>query len=136
MAAFTLPTTAVCLTDPRDVQGFGGAVLLQGQILYKHPTTQKFLLARADDPITTVIAGMARNGVGADNSPVDVLNGGLITGLSGLVQGEIYCLAPGTAGALIAFSELVTGNQISIFGYGVSATSLRIAIVNTGLVKP
>lgn len=136
MPAFTLATTAISQSNPRDVLGFAGAVLLQGQIVYKHPTTQKFLLARANDPITSVIAGMVRAGSGADNTPVNVLTSGLITGLSGLTQGQIYCLAPGTAGALITYAELVTGDWINIFGYGVSATSLMMSIINTGLQKP
>lgn len=136
MASFQLPTTAVCLTDPRSVSGFGNAALLQGAMVYQNPTTKKFALARANDPITSVLAGMLLNGSGADNSPISILNGGIITGLTSIVIGEIYCLAPGTAGHIIAYSELVTGNYISIFGFGKTITSIQMALINTGLQKP
>lgn len=136
MASFTLPITAISNTNAKSYPALSAAVLLQGQIAYQNPTTKALALARANADATAAIAGMVRNGAGAANTLVDVLTDGDITGLTGIVVGAFYALAPDVAGNIILLSELVTGNRISIFGYGLSSTSIRMKIINTGLVVP
>lgn len=134
MPAITLPTTTKGSVGVSRESGISAVDLAQGQIVYQN-TSRRLDLARANASSTINVAGVVEQSVTA-GTPCTVVRNGLLTGLTDIVVGEVYCLAPGTAGAIIPHSELVAGDYVVVIGVGVSPTSIQLGIINTVVQVP
>lgn len=113
--------------------GAAGVAITAGQIVYRDPTTKKYLLA--DSNSATVAArtprGFALNGAAA-NQPLGVLTAGPITVGGTLTAGVAYYLSD-TAGGLCPVADVGSGEYSSIMGIATSTTVLNVDIQSSGV---
>lgn len=79
-------------------------------------------------------AGIALCNASSDQRVVAAKEGILNFGEAILTVGQIYCV--GSNGNIVPYSDLATGNWITILGYAISTTELRLSIQPTGVQKP
>lgn len=120
-------------TGALTVQGFALEAITAGQVVYRDATTQKFGLADTNSATAGVreAVGIALNSAGI-NQPVVVQYEGLITIGGTAVAGTPYVLGA-TAGAINPSTDLVSGWYTSVLGIGVSATQIRMKVLNGGV---
>jgi hypothetical protein len=63
---------------------------------------------------------------------VQVRQGGVLTGFSGLSAGALYYLSAATPGAITSSAPTGTGNRIMLAGIAKSTTALNIQMENLG----
>jgi hypothetical protein len=109
-------------------RGTAGATITAGQVVYKDPTTGKYLLA--DNNSATAAArqarGIALNGA-SNGQPLSIQMGGDITIGATLTAGVAYYLS-GTAGGICPVADLTTGMYPCLLGMAKSTTVLSIGI--------
>ena len=133
MASIKLDSTITPGNGAATNRKLAGATIVAGHILYKN-TSNRLDLAQGDDAATDEIEGVALNG-GVAGQEIHYAEDGLVEGLTGIVIGEIYCLAEDQAGYLQPIGDNGSGDLISVFGVGITATSLRIGILNSGVAR-
>lgn len=136
MADETVTATEVLpATDTQTVDGILGATVTAGQMVYLDSTTSTYKLADADASATTAAAkGIAMNG-GATGQPVKVAIGGTLDPGFTVTVGAIYVLS-GTAGGIAPVADLAAGDYTFIVGVGITASSLRLILNNSGVQVP
>lgn len=116
--------------------GFFGATLTQGQLVYLDETDNRFKLADANSATAAArrIYGAALN-AGANGQPGAVQRGGLVNLGATLVVGKTYCLGA-TPGSIVPIEDLLTGDYVAILGVAKSASQLEINIHNSDTAIP
>jgi hypothetical protein len=132
MADIALPTTAVPGDGAYAIPGKANAALAQSKVVYRN-TSKKYALAQANSATTASAVGVTQNGVGAANGKIMIQTTGRLTGLSGLSTGTLYVLSATTAGSIMPYDDLASGNRVVIIGYAVSATELELLVHDTGV---
>jgi hypothetical protein len=136
MADLTITPTSVA------VQSGGGGQLVQfaetttpGDALYRSTSDGKYYLADCDAEATAKVAGIAITYGSADDygymfsaSSQDIDLGATLT------SGEIYVVSD-TAGNIMPYSDLTTGQYLSIIGFARSTSLLKLDINVTGFTK-
>lgn len=79
-------------------------------------------------------SGVALCSASSDQRLVAAKEGVINFGEAILTVGQIYCV--GANGTIVPYSDLATGNWITILGYAISTTELRLSIQPTGVQKP
>ena len=134
MADLTITATSVqpkARTNGTGVQ-FGEAVT-PGQAVYKSTADSKYYLADCDVAATAPCSGISLSYAGADeygfmfNQPGEGLDLGAT-----LVVGEIYVVSD-TAGNIMPFADLTTGQFLSIIGIASATDRLNMGIKNTAI---
>lgn len=105
-----------------------------GQPLYSK-TTGHFGLAKADNALTTIVAGLAKSGA-ISNNVATCLNSTYLTlvdwtqviGTANLTAGNIYYLDATSAGKLTSTAPTATGKYVAPVGQAVTANTLNINI--------
>ena len=129
---------AVIFSGPGFTDGIAGATLspLQSVYLDRTQTPPKWELADAD---TEATAGVASNEVGitlnaaTDGGHVRVAHTGRITSSdTTFTVGEIYVVST-TAGGIAPYSDLTSGDVLTILGVGATATSIDVDVWPTGI---
>jgi hypothetical protein len=118
-------------------QGILGATVTAGQTVYLDTSTSPptYKLADANASATTAtLAGIAMNG-GATNQPVSVATGGTINPGFTVGVGTVY-VQSANAGGIAPASDLAQNWYTSIVGIGLTASSLKIVNVNSGVAVP
>lgn len=128
------PASVVAGTGAKTESGIAGAVITAGQVVYKDAADNKFKLADTDSATAAARSpyGIALNGAAA-NQPVTVLVSGSITIGAAVTAGVFYYLS-GTAGGICPVADVAAGDYPCIIGVGISATVLKAAIVEAGVV--
>ena len=136
MAALT-PTAAEVLPGTTAVINknyYFGATVTAGKVVYLD-SSNLLQLADAGSASTDAVFGIALNGGGA-GQPGIVQTGGLITmgATAAMSIGKIYILSD-TAGSMDPVDDAVTAGTVycSVIGVAVSASSLLMGIINSGV---
>ncbi len=115
------------------VTGTLGATVTAGQCVYLDSTTATYKLADTDASAAAADAiGIAMNG-GASGQFVKIATGGLIDPGFTVTLGEIYVVS-GTAGGVAPVADLAANDYTHILGVGISASSLKLAQVDSGVL--
>lgn len=138
MADVTTGTSAV-LRGGATTDGIAGAAIAANQSVYLDTTQTppKWELADAD-----AVASAGRDGLGiALNAAADgghlrvaVSEGELTMSGATLVVGQAYVVSA-TAGGIAPYSDLLSGDYVSILGVASAATKLKLNIWATGVAK-
>lgn len=120
------PASVVPGADAARVNGVAGVALTAGQLVYKDPTTGKYLLAD-----TNAVAVEARQPTGialhaaALNQPIAVLTRGDITIGATLTAGTAY-YASDTPGGICPVADVGAGEKVTLVGLAKSTTVLGV----------
>lgn len=116
----------------RLAHGTAGATITAGQVVYRDPTTGKYMLADNDSATAAAIdaAGIALNGA-ADKQPLAVATRGPVTIGATLTAGTDYWLSS-TAGGICPRADLGAGDTAVLIGVATSTSVLEVDIRNSG----
>ena len=135
MADITITAANVVRITGSVVNMTAGEALTAGQLVYKDTAADNVIkLADADAEASAVILGVALHAA-LSGQPIAVQTTGTITIGGTVVVGEIYCATP-TAGGVGPEADTLTGDYLSIFGVGTSATVITLNIFNSGALLP
>ena len=70
-----------------------------------------------------------------DGQPGQVITSGTLTVGAGVTVGEVYCVSP-NPGGICPKSDLVTGEFVTIIGVGLTSTTIKVAIIESGVAVP
>jgi len=115
--------------------GVAGAAVTAGQVCYLDAATKSFKLADASDTAATAtVRGIALHGATA-GQPLTLQSGGDITLGTGaaMTVGGLYVLS-GTPGGIAPVAELIAAMHTTVLGVALTATSLRLQVLNSGVV--
>jgi len=112
-----------------------GATITRGQSVYFDTTTSTWKLA--DSNATAATAGSGGVGIAlndaAASQPIAVQIGGNLGFGAILTKGKLYC--PGaTAGSIVPYEDLTTGDYVTILGIATSTSNLSMNRWITGVV--
>ncbi len=133
MTTATLPTTALAGAGASVATGKAGATGATGQLTYFDTATRTYKLAQADAEATAMLAGVYLNTSEVIGSPVDLIKGGILGGLSSLTAGQTYCLSETVAGDVMLESDITSTNYMSTLGIAISTTEIQLGINNSGV---
>lgn len=132
MAAITVTADNVDAgTDGEIGHGIAGAAITAGQAIYFDRTTDTYKLADADTEAEAKVAGMAVSSVAAGQI-VTFQRTGTYTVGGTVVKGTPYFLGT-TPGSIVPFADLVSGDYVTLLGYGASTSTIKLAIHATGI---
>lgn len=132
MAVITLtPASVLRVTGPiRRI--LSGEALIEGAQVYYKASDGRAYNAQSDGTAAEADAkGTALNAASAAGKPVEVQEGGDLDVGAVLVAGEVYCLST-TAGKMIAKSELLTTEKVTICGVAKSTSRIALAYKASG----
>lgn len=137
MADVTITAASVAQgSNASTTQGFLGATVTAGQVVYKDAADGLFKLADGNSGTAAARAafGIALNG-GASGQPVVVQTSGDITIGGTVTVGGVYVLSA-TPGGIAPVADLASGNYTNTIGIGITASTLRIVIATAGVAVP
>lgn len=115
---------AVTATEP------AGETIAPGQVVYRH-TDSKLYKAKDDTAAHAAAVGVALNAATADQPCTYVSSGPYAVGAT-VAAGAFYGVTD-TAGGLGLISERGTADFVTVVGYGLTTTTMQVAIVKTAL---
>lgn len=116
--------------------GTGGATATAGQVVYRDSADlYQFKLAQATSQAASAAYGIRLDG-GADEQDAIVIRSGLYNPGGTVVVGQVYCVSAATAGAICPYGDLASGNYVTIIGVGITAASIFVNIIASGIAKP
>jgi hypothetical protein len=130
-------TSVVTVSGGTYVTGTAGTTITAGQTLYIDTSdSNKLKLADSDSATTAVrtCVGIALNG-GATGQPIRYQTGGSLNVGATLTVGTVYVLSD-TAGGIMPYADLETGDYPFIIGYATTASNLVLALTDTGVAVP
>jgi hypothetical protein len=95
-------------------------------------TNGKLAAAQGNSQAAAQAVGILMNGNGADQVGL-IVTEGKITGCSGLVKGQWYCVSDDLAGAAMRPVDLGTGDWSTLLGYAISTTEFYVKIIRSEL---
>lgn len=107
-----------------------GETIAAGQVLYRH-TDSKLYKALADTAPHAAAVGVALNAATV-NQPCTYISSGPYACGATVAVGAFYGVTD-TAGGLALLSERATADFVTVVGYGLTTSTLQIAIAKTGL---
>jgi hypothetical protein len=116
--------------------GIAGATFVPGDVAYTSAVNGQFLLADNNDTaVKAAVTGIALTAAVA-GQPLRLRTGGTAAvGAVLTLNDAVYCLSS-DAGKICPYSDLGSGDYVSIIGVPLSTSSLRVAIRNSGIQKP
>lgn len=133
MADLTITAASVIAGGDAGIEnGRAGATVTAGQVVYKEASSGKFKLTDTNSATAEVknAYGIALNGA-SDGQPLAVQKSGKITLGSVLTAGTAY-YASETPGGIQSAADVATEN-VAFLGIALSASSLQMAIINSGV---
>ncbi len=119
--------------DTSYVKGTLGETVTAGQCVYLDSTTATYKKADIDASADAANAiGIAMNG-GSSGQFVKIATGGHIDPGFTVILGEIYVVS-GTAGGIAPVADLAQNDYTHILGLGISASSMKLAQVDSGVL--
>ena len=114
-------------------KGVAGAAITAGEALYIDTANSNVLKLAQDDGTTleATVAGISLCDAAIGQLVVYLASGGTLTINAVGTAGETYIVSA-TAGGIAPIADIST-NIVSYIGYGISTTSLKLNIVNTGV---
>lgn len=114
--------------------GTAGGTITAGQVLYAN-TSGNLVAAQADAASTDEVAGIALHGA-SSGQPIAYAIGGDLNPGATVVVGMVYALSAAAAGGIAPYADLTSGQYVSFLGVGITASNLRLGIINSGIAKP
>ena len=112
-----------------------GEAIDAGEAIYLDSSTSTMKLSDADGSATSACIGIAVNSA-ATGQPVQwIKTGNTITLSSNFTIGQVYVVS-GTAGKIAPYSDLTTGDYVTILGVATTASTLKLTIIESGVQKP
>ena len=127
--------TSTLLASGPSKQVTWGATVAVGDTVYLDTATDTYKLADGDSSAATALgAGVAVSG-GVTGSPGIIATAGArLSGCSGLVPGQIYCVGS-TAGSIEAHSALTEDTDyVSIVAVALTSSTAIVILVNSGVL--
>lgn len=133
MADLSVTAASVVFTSGEKGQANAGEAITAGQVIYL-TAAGLAMKAQADGSTLEATAeGIALNAAGTGQPVVYAKPGSIINPGATLVLGDVYCVSV-TAGGIGLIEELASTNKISIVGYPLTTSSMKVHIINTGTV--
>lgn len=137
MSVVSFPTTCYAGAGARtNANGLAGEAIAQGEILQKDTTTNRWMKAVANSTQAAADAsGIALTGAGGANSPIVVLEEGLLEGLNDMKPGAFLALANVAGDATDDHATDLTEDTsyVTFVGVNRSATSTYIKFTASGV---
>lgn len=112
-----------------------GEAITAGQSLYIKSSDQKLWKAQCDGVASEeILAGIALNSAAA-GQPMAYVGYGDVTIGATLTQGGIYVISA-TLGGICPVADLASTNKLSMIGFAVSSSVLRVMPIITGIAIP
>jgi hypothetical protein len=112
-----------------------GEAIDAGEVIYLDSTTGTLKLADADGAASSVAVGVSLT-TSATGQPVQwVKTDNNLTVSSVLTVGQVYVVS-GTAGKIAPYSDLGSGDYVTILGVATSTSNLKLNINASGTQKP
>lgn len=135
MADITVTATTVLRVSGQYREYTSGATIIAGKLVYLDENTGTVKLADADAAASAEIVGIALN-QGYSGQPITVQTSGLVQmTATGLTVGQVY-VASTTAGGIAPYSDLASGDYVSVFGVGTASNQITIDMNVSGVAKP
>lgn len=135
MSALTVSATALPTpTGARTATKAFGETITAGMPVYLSASDGKVYKADANAAGKKTVYGIAMNGGVLDENCVVLLSctGPLTICASGITVGTVYCLG-GTAGQIVPWADVASGDDVDIIGVGYSATQLAYQLFNSAV---
>lgn len=132
MAIVNLGTGIVPGSDASVKDEVAGVAILAGQVVYRDVSDGRVKLASTATAAVAAAVGVALNSAPTVGQPVRVCWDGTVTGVAALVVGEPYFVSD-TAGSVGQISDVGTGDFVTLVGIALSATSLRVRPLASGV---
>lgn len=129
----TLANTLKASTGYGKEEGQSGEAITAGQQVYRDAATGKYFKGICTSANPAACRGVALNSCPGADQPLEVMNSGLITNVSSLVQGELYVVSDTTAGALMKYSDIGAGEFVTVVGIAQSTTTIQIQLFRGGV---
>lgn len=116
--------------------GVAGVAITAGQVCYLDAATKQFTLADANGTVTTATAKGVAMHASSPGQPLTLQSGGEIVLGAGaaMVVGGLYVLSA-NPGMVAPSGDLAAGHWTTLLGVAVSATNLRLAVLNSGVQR-
>lgn len=111
-------------TDGEIGTGVAGVAITAGKLIYLDRTTSTYLLADADALASSKVAGVAVSDAAAGQI-VAFQRSGTYTAGGTTVAGTPYFVST-TGGGICPIADLASGDYVSLFGFGASASTIKI----------
>lgn len=136
MADVSVTAASVVKTSTTTIlEGTAGATITAGQPLYKDSAdSYKLKLADADVLASSVCVGLSLHGA-SSGQPLKYATRGDVTFNSAFTVGQVY-VASVNAGGIAPYSDLASGDYVSILGVATTATNLKLGILSSSIAKP
>lgn len=138
MAALSITASEVQSgTTVKRTRAAAAVAVVAGQAVYRDPGTGGFKLAQCDGNADEAhLVGVAVNTAALGQTLEVQTEGDLFLGATAApTVGQIYCLGT-TAGTLVPYSDLATGNYVHIVGVGKTGNYLSLLPHNSLAIKP
>lgn len=137
MAVISFPITVSAGANAKiNPHGRAGEAVAQGEVVYLDTTTNRWMKAAANGTQAAAAAsGVALTGAGGANSPIIVLEEGVVEGLTGLKPGAVLVLSNVAGDVASAFTTDLTEDvsYVTVVGVNLSATSAYIKFTASGV---
>lgn len=115
--------------------GIAGVTISAGETVFQDSADEKFKLADANaSSATATVRGIALHG-SLNNQPLRIAVGGSLNPGFTVGVGAIY-VQSANAGKIAPAADLATGHYSSILMVGITSTSARLIMVNSGVAVP
>jgi len=137
MAALSVTTTSIIKPSAGQSETVtAGEAITIGQAVYRDSSDGLYKLTDADVESAAVIRGIALTQAAASGQPLVICTAGdLPMKSSGITVGAAYYVHT-TPGAIGPIGDLGSGDYVSLVGISISATSLRLNFLVTGVTVP
>lgn len=133
MAAISITAANVATsTGAVTKTGIWGETVTAGQAVYLKAADGRWWLAKADAASTDEVAGIALSG-GAAGQPGAIQTRGIITIGATVVVGTVYLLSAVAGGAIVPEIDITTGGYVTMLGTALTAGTIELNIVTTGI---
>ncbi|MGB1285033.1 MAG: hypothetical protein ACPG7F_00750 [Aggregatilineales bacterium] len=128
MAALTVTAADVLVTGGSQAHVTLGATLTQGLAVYKDISDNNHRKAAGNDAAASAAGVELLVTSGTDGQPGTTVRNGTVAGM-GTTEGVAYFL--GTAGAIVPYADLTTGDIVVFMGVGGTGGALLLNIYET-----
>jgi hypothetical protein len=113
----------------------GTSTLTAGMAVYRDTSdSNQYKACDANASGTASCDGLMLNSAD-DGQPSKVITDGTLTVGAGVTVGEVYCVSP-NPGRICPHSDLASGEYVTVIGVGLTATTIKVDIINSGVAKP
>ena len=130
MADLTITAANVVLVSGNTSTKNASETITVGDLVYSSAATTVGVAAN-DDATEDTVVGIALNAA-TTGQPVNYAEHGAVVGFGAILTvGVFYCLS--AAGAISPTADSATSDYVSLAGYGMTTSNMKMQFLNTGL---